>query len=91
MINIELSNDIMDIAEKDNEDEEDGGMGLGGQGCGVDMVTDLMGNRICEFNVAGNDNAEEDDQQLSPIVEDKENDRPEKYLNLNTPLKIRHP
>lgn len=31
MINIELSNDIMDIAEKDNEDEEEGGMGLSGQ------------------------------------------------------------
>jgi hypothetical protein len=47
-----------------------------------------MGNRIYDFNVYGT--YDEHDNQLSPIIEDKENDLPIKYHNLNTPLKIRH-
>ena len=48
-----------------------------------------MGNKIYEFSLNGH-HSDDDDNELSPIVEDKENDIPEKCMNLNTPLKIRH-
>lgn len=49
-----------------------------------------MGNKICEF-VVSNNLDDDEDEELEPILEDKENDVPYKYSNMNTPLKIRPP
>ena len=54
-----------------------------------------MGNKICEFNIGygthSNSNAYHAyDNELSPIIEDKENKKPFKqHHTLMTPLKVR--
>lgn len=55
----------------------------------IDPIIDLMGNRVYGFDLFGGGGDE--CGELSPIIEDKENERPEKYTHvMNTPLKIRH-
>lgn len=72
---IEFTSSFKRIMEKDNEGSEEN-----------EEVLDIMGNRICEFDIKIMPE-ELEESRFSPVEEDKENDLPTSYLN--TPLKIR--